>query len=193
MKLSFSVLSSIMLVLSVLISSCSNEKHQLEVLEPQWKASMDTVFSTQKLLTSRSNFVASRVKEMDENHIYTRYLDTTTQRYFDSLQQLEQIELMVATMLNNTFQRIVKGTEEHDLKLTLLRKAVSEKKEHVNVTSLSDSTVILCDSLKNISAKYKLSISQSHSVASNLYQTYKSRLDQEIADFNAKAKSLNGK
>jgi len=178
-------------VLAFVIASCSSETRQIKILEPVWNSALDTVFKTQKLITSRTNYSANKVQEMIDDKIYIAYLDTNTQQYLDSLTKLEQKEMMLCQILSGTYQRIVTGAEGYDLKFSMRRKSISEGKSMPNFSTFEDSTYILSDSLKNISAKYKLSITQSHSMATNLYQAYKTRLEDEIAEFNAKARAKN--
>jgi hypothetical protein len=171
------------------LSSCNSDKRQFQVMEPVWKSAADSVFKTHSFIVSRRNYASGRLREMIMNHIYTEYLDSTVQLYLDSLQALEQKELTIQEVMKGTFERVLKGTEKHDLKVTKARTALQKGLEPKNLSKFIDTTFIYADSLKKLCANYKLSVFQSHSMTSNLYHSYKSRMDQEIADFNARAKA----
>lgn len=172
--------------LAVVIFSCNSDKNEFALLEPVWKAASDSVFKAQGYITSKRNFNAAKLNTMAENERFEDYMDSATVWYLDSIQLLAQQEMLFIEVLKGNFQSIVKATEQHDLKMNIVRNSINKGNSKIDVAKFVDSTYNLCDSLIRASTKYKLTATQSYAMTANLFQAYNERYNQELPTINTK-------
>jgi hypothetical protein len=170
----------IIAVAATLLSSCNRASQDFRAIEPEWRAAADSVYNTHKLIISRKNFAFQCNKEMEASELYIAFLDNTVVRRLDSLEIALAGELMEAQILESTFRRILTATEKHDGVFERLRNKVDSDQSINGLGTFIDSTLQLNDSLRTLSAKYKLDITQNYVVTTNLYRAWKDQFETEL-------------
>lgn len=148
--------------------------------EPEWRRSADSVYATRLYILSRKNFIDLKAKEIAENKVFLQYLPEERVKKLDSLSAIVNTEALSSTVVKGTFDRVVSGTEKLDGRFEIIRAGLKQGTETGDIHKFLDTATVIADSIKVLSAKYKIQITQSHSVASNAYLGYKDIFEAEM-------------